>query len=73
MVKLEDLQKYGRVNRKVGLTLSFIQVEFGLDFLKEQWESFFDFSLQSGETYNSFPNMCSDFADALKELTTLVP
>jgi hypothetical protein len=62
----------GKTDPQIGIFLSFIQVEFGLDFLKEQWASFIDFSKDSGESYSSPYHMVSAFIEALDELTTLV-
>ena len=68
----DSLRKIGNSDPKIGVFLSFIQVEFGLSFLEEQWKSFSDFSQHSGEGYSSPIHMVSAFVEALEDLTTLV-
>lgn len=68
--ELDDLFKYGKESPDFALFLSFIQVEYGLDFLKDQWLSFLDFTRcvegcsEQGVTKDTY----NKFTEAMKEL-----
>jgi hypothetical protein len=66
------LQEFGKTHPPTGIFLSYVQVEFGLDYLKEQWSAFHDFVTNSGEHYPSLSAMVADFVGALNELTSQV-
>jgi hypothetical protein len=68
--ELEGLFKYGKEDPNFAMFLSFIQVEYGLDYLLEHWLSFLDFKSSveccpvseiNGDTYK-------EFSQAMKEL-----
>jgi hypothetical protein len=69
-VNLEGLFKYGRENPDFATFLSFVQVEYGLDYLEEQWVSFVDFKRCMEECPNLqvTEGTFNEFSQAMKEL-----
>lgn len=67
---LDELFKYGRQNQDFAIFLSFIQVEYGLGYLKEQWESFIDFSaiVSDLKDFTVTESTYKEFSKALGEL-----
>ena len=67
---LDELFKYGKQDQDFATFLSFIQVEYGLAYLKEQWDSFTDYSsiIHNLEPFIATESTYKEFAQALGEL-----
>lgn len=68
--ELDGLFKHGKENPDFATFLSFIQVEYGLDYLKEQWSSFVDFTgcVEGNIDFEISDRTFKDFSEAMKEL-----